>query len=287
MPLRADLVAAAIARLSGQFGTYARRRGFPDAALRIQHLRTGSVIAKLIAIADGAAKIVEHGDVVAQLREILAGFYQQLYMAWLNVSVGMGSRINARDRKTLEEIAGPVIRDQAISISVTIQGDNSPSFILIDKNFAEALRAANADPGIEQIDMKEVASVAAKVAPGNVLSASEIDEAVVLAGDPASRRLFDSEPAIGRFRSEPARQWRGVEHTRVAMGTALHAGGRWYVRYEGGQGAMVPLTVSPETAVDMDRAATYLASGRLNLTAQQVPYSFDAERLVIRADREA
>jgi hypothetical protein len=235
--LRADQVAKIINRLAGQFDSYQgrKRESEGSSTLRLHDLRTGSIVAKLIAIAEAANTIAENSDIIVSTRDVLAGFYNQLFDAWQLLANRSGRRVSANDRRTIEILAAPVANDNARQVCLQLFGENNRIIV------------------ISTDDLDHI------IVDGPELIASDFE---TLSNITPEERTQE-ERIVQILRSDNLSPV-GVEYiTSHRPGILVSVKGEWYVRYQGGEGAMVPLRRSKFDKSVLEEDERYLVDGRL------------------------
>jgi len=248
-PLRADVVGGVIERVSVGFSGFQRRRGARLApyTLRVQHVHVGSLIADLVSVGEAIETLINN-------RDLLGGFIAQLGEAlnWLTGLPG-AKKPNPADRTTVETLASPIARDGATQVVLQLVGDNNTVLIITPEAVA-AMKEKRATDVAEQ--MKPVQQT--------------VEEAVA-----AVQRSFDIHAKLSpaqRASLHGARQKPRIRAASRRVGTMVHLQGRWYVRPEGMNGALLPVQ-NVEMARQLVPTGTYLVEGEINIT-ESLPTSF-------------
>lgn len=136
-PLKANLVGHLIERLDQAFAIHVRQRHHIQAQLRLQDLRTGSLIADLIGVADALTTMYEK-------REILAGFVAQIneVVMWLagrpSNARTLRTTPNGTDYTTISALIAPIAKDRASQVTLQVVGDNT-TVLIVTREMAEEI----------------------------------------------------------------------------------------------------------------------------------------------------
>lgn len=256
-PLRVDQVAGMVDRLAGEFERF--QQSMLEAGdrhtFRFHDLHTGSLIAKLIAVADAASTIVENRDALTTARDLLAGFYNQLFDAMQLLMGSPRARVASSDRRTIEIMAAPVAEDGAQQVCIQLFGDNS-RVIVITPDTVRQLKAGSARKGPR--------------APKSLAKETAEDRATIESIRERHRLLLAADK-LGPGASEYLWSSRG--------GTLVCVDGEWYVRYLGGGGALAPLRASTFDRKALDPGRRYTVDGEILKSVNGEVTGFDADSI--------
>jgi hypothetical protein len=255
-PVMARQAGEIFARLAMSFDQYQRQNVAGTAnrtTLRLDQLRTGSLIADMVALADAMFTLYE-------TREILGGFIAQLSDA-LTVMRGIAEGIaTPSDRKTIATLAAPVANDNARQVCLQVIGDNN-TVLIIDNSAVLDIAAEDSSHKVGVTDVRPPSS----------------RRSVLFRG---FENPLQQDTGPGGIFIHPDLKHATVERAQHDLGSRTHTGTAnwvlddWYVQLDEGVSVLLPIDPTDSDAFGFDPNCTYRVQGKIVFADPYQPSGF-------------
>lgn len=267
-----------IERLGNAFEQYSRfiHPSGRRATLVIDSVKIGSLIADLIAV--GPAFLA-----VWEAREILGGFITHLNDGMAILAGVAEGYVRPATRMAIQAMARPIAKDHAQQVVISVTGSNNT--VIVDREAIKVINFAANDarslPSDLPLSLEEEQQLSIQLAALRSHLSDKISRKIVADASFPLRRLRGPR---GIESALPAGEI--AQHNYESMstinrfGTAIRAGGDWFVRIEGFNGALIPASPDTDAFTSIDPDVMKTVYGDIETDNRGFPVEFHIRGVV-------